>query len=68
MPEPTDDDPITVERHATWSSIRERQRQGKSVPNSFSLDEVEVMIRSAVSEAMRANSVDPEAEIKIGGK
>lgn len=70
MPEPLDEE-LKVERHATWASIRERQRQGGVVQKSFTIDEVEAIVRSAVAEAIhevRGASSDEEAEIKIGGK
>jgi hypothetical protein len=68
MPEPLDEE-LKVERHATWASIRERQRSGGTIQKSFTLDEVAMIVKTAVAEALRkASSSDEEAEIKVGGK
>lgn len=67
MPEPLDEE-LKVERHATWASIRERQRSGGSIQKSFTIDEVEAIVKSAVAEALQSASYEEEAEIKVGGK
>jgi len=65
------DEIAPVTRHATWASIRERQRQGKPVPQSFSLDEVELIVKTAVAEALRevrGMSLGEDAEMSVAGK